>query len=312
MRILFMGTPEFALYSLERLAKTDYDLVGVITKPSKPKGRGYKVTPTPVKSLGERLGLKIWEFEHLNTSEVVSLLKRLSLDLIVVVAFGGLLGKEILDIPKLGVINLHPSLLPKYRGASPIQSVILNGETTTGVTTIWMDEGLDTGDIILQERVEISPEDDAETLTRKLSRIGAEVVIRSIRLIEIGKAPRIKQDERHATYTQRLKREDGCINWRKSAKEIYNLVRGIPKIGAYTYLDNKMLKIWKVKIEERCPKDGVFGEIVEVNERGMVVKTADGFLSIWELQPENKKRMSVQEYLRGHKVKIGTVLGGPT
>jgi len=302
-----MGTPEFATPSLEKIFRSKYELIGVITQPDKLAGRSYKLTPPKVKELANKLNINVWQPTSLRDKESLDLIKKLTPDLVVVVAFGQILSKEFLQIPKIGSINLHASLLPKYRGASPIHYAIIQGESKTGVTIAWIDKMLDAGDIILQQEVDIQPDDTTGTLSQKLSLIGAELLLKAIELINEGKAPRIKQDISQVTYAPKLNKKDGLINWQRSNIEIYNLVRGLnPFPGAYTYYKNQMLKIWTTEIIE---EEGSPGKVMKIfKDKGPVIGTAKGCILIRELQPANKKKLSGAEFINGYRIKIGDTL----
>ncbi|MEW6609356.1 MAG: methionyl-tRNA formyltransferase [bacterium] len=308
MRILFMGTPDFALPSLEKIARSEYELIGVITQPDKPTGRGYKITPPKVKELAQKLNLKVWQPTSLKNKEGLELVKRLEPDLVIVVAFGQILSPEFLHIPKLGSINLHASLLPKYRGSAPIQRVIIQGETKTGVTVMWISEELDAGDIILQQEIEISFLDTAGTLSQKIASTGAELLLKAIKLIKEEKAPRIKQDTSQVSYAPKLNKENGLINWKKTNLEIYNLIRGLnPFPGAHIYYKNQLLKVWETAIinEEWLP-----GEVLKIlKDKGPVIGTGKGCLLIKQIQPANKKRLSGIEFVNGYRIKEGHIIG---
>lgn len=305
VRILFMGTSEFAIPSLDKISKSEYELIGVITQPDKPTGRHYKLTPPKVKEFANKLNIKVWQPISLKDKEGLELIRNLKPDLVVVVAFGQILSEEFLQIPKIGSINLHASLLPKYRGASPIHHAIIQGETKTGVTIAWISKELDAGDIIGQEEVNIDPDDTAGTLSQKLSLIGADLLLKSITLINEGKVSRTKQDTSQVSYAPKLNKKDGLINWKKSDIEIHNLVRGLnPFPGAYTYYKNHILKIWTTEIEEE--EEGKYGEVVKIfKDKGPVISTAKGCLLIRELQPANKKRLSGTEFISGYRLKVG-------
>ncbi|MFH1564061.1 MAG: methionyl-tRNA formyltransferase [Nitrospirota bacterium] len=324
MKILFMGTPEFALPSLEALAKqaclvSEYELIGVITQPDRPAGRHYKLTPPKVKELADKLNLKVlnlkvWQPVSLKEKEGLELVKGLKPDLIVVVAFGQILSNEFLQIPTIGSINLHASLLPKYRGASPISQAIIQGETKTGLTVAWINKELDAGDIILQQEVDIYPDDTAGTLSTKLSLIGADLLLKAIKLINEGKPPRIKQEISQVTYAPKLNKENGLIDWKKSAIEIHNLVRGLnPFPVAYTYynevhLKNQLLKIWETEII--IDEEGIPGEVVKIlKDKGPLIGTGKGCLLIKQLQPANKNKLSGNEFIIGYRIKTGDIFG---
>ncbi len=304
-----MGTPQFAIPSLDKIANSEYELIGVITQPDKPTGRHYKLTPPKIKELANKLNLEVWQPISLRDKEGLELVNGLESDLVVVVAFGQILSNEFLQIPKIGCINLHASLLPKYRGAAPIHRAIIQGETKTGLTIAWISEKLDTGDIILQQEVTIQLNDTAGTLSQKLSSIGADLLLKAITLINEGKDSRTKQDTSQVSYAPKLNKEDGLIDWKKPNIEIHNLVRGLnPFPGAYTYYKNQLLKIWDTEIIEEGK--GKSGEIVKIfKNKGPVIATEKGCLLIRELQPANKKRLSGTEFISGYRIKIGDTLG---
>ena len=250
LKILFMGTPDFAQESLKSIYDAGFEIIGVVTNPDKPKGRGMKLAYSPVKEYALEKNLKIYQpIKIKNNTEFLDEIKTLAPDVICVVAYGKILPKEILEIPKLGCINVHGSLLPKYRGAAPIQWAVLNGDKTTGITTMYMNEGMDTGDMILKEEVEIGPEETTGELWQKLSKIGGEILVKTLKLIEEGKAPREKQTE-EATLAPMLNKEMALIDWENSdANKIHNLIRGLnPIMGAYSYIDGKKIKFWKSKV----------------------------------------------------------------
>ncbi|NLY43581.1 MAG: methionyl-tRNA formyltransferase [Clostridiaceae bacterium] len=311
MKILFMGTPEFAVPCLDMLVTKGYSVVGVVTQPDKPKGRGHKVSPPPVKEYAIKKGIPVFQPERLRDGSFDNDLRLLSPDCIVVVAYGKILPKSILDYPKYGCINVHASLLPKYRGAGPIQWAIINGEKETGITTMYMDEGMDTGDMILKKKVMIGENETAGELHDRLSVLGAEVLADTLRRIQEGTAPREPQNHSEATYAPMLTKEVGCIDWNKSAVEIKNLVRGVnPWPVAYTNYEGKRFKVWSVDIGEKCDL-GVPGMIIKyIDSQGLMVRTGDmGSIIIKEIQYEGGKKMSMEEYLRGHTIEIGKLLG---
>ena len=309
MRTVFMGTPDFACPSLSALIESRHDIVGVITQPDRRRGRGMKISFSPVKELALGNDLNIYQPADINAPEFIGLLEKISPDLIVIVAFGQILSKEILELPKYGCINLHASLLPKYRGAAPIPWTILAGEEETGVTTFYLSEEVDSGDIILQREEKIREDDTAATLSKRLAEIGAELLIESIDKIERKEAPRFPQDRERATYAPRLKKEDGLIDWEKPASQIERLVRAMdPWPGAYTYLEEKLLKIWGAK-ELPITNYQRPGEIAKITKEGMIVACGEGFLLIKEVQPPGKKRMSASSFASGYRIKIGTILG---
>lgn len=310
MKTVFMGTPDFAVPCL-RVVAENTDLALVVTQPDRPQGRGHKLKPPAVKEEAQKYGLKVIQPEKLKDNyEFLSMLKDIKPDLIVVVAYGKILRKEVLDIPVYGCVNVHASLLPKYRGAAPINWAIINGEKKTGITTMLMDTGLDTGDILLQESLDIEDDDTAGTLHDKLKVLGAKVLYDTLQMIESGKINRIPQDNSESTYAPVLDKNTGLIDWNKSAKDIVNLIRGTnPWPGAFTYYEGRVLKIWKAQVVEPH-KAGLAGEVIMSDEKkGLVVCCGEGCISIQELQEPNSKKMSYMEYLRGHRIEEGKLLG---
>ena len=311
MKILFMGTPDFAQASLNALYDAKYDIVGVVTNPDKPKGRGMKLVASPVKEFAMQKGLKIYQPTKIkNNEEIIEEIKKLNPDVICVVAYGKILPKEIISIPRLGCINVHASLLPQYRGAAPIQWAVLNGDKTTGVTTMYMDEGMDTGDMILKQEVDIGEEETTGELWERLASIGANLLVETLKQIEKGIAPRQKQGE-DFSLAPMLNKEMAKINWSaKTAQEIKNLVRGLnPIMGAYTFLNGKKIKFWKVDVateDEIVVENLSFirnGTVLVSDVRdGIFIKTKEGILKVLEIQGENARRMTIQEYLRGNSI----------
>lgn len=311
MKIIFMGTPDFAKESLEAVYNAGYEIIGVVTNPDKPKGRGMKMVASPVKEFAIEKGLKIYQpLKVRNNTEFIEKIKNLNPDVICVVAYGKILPKEILDIPKLGCINVHGSLLPKYRGAAPIQWAVLNGDKTTGITTMYMDVGMDTGDMILKEEVEIGDDETTGELWDRLSKIGANLLVKTLEQIEAGTAPREKQGE-DFTMAPMLDKSMAKIDWEnKTAQEIKNLVRGLnPIMGAYTFLDDKKIKFWRVDIanEDEIMADGLEilrnGTVLVSDPRdGLFIKTKDGILKVLEIQGDNAKRMPIGDFLRGNQI----------
>ena len=314
LNILFMGTPDFAKESLEALYNAGCNILGVVTNPDKPKGRGMKMIASPVKQFAIENNIPIYQpIKIRNNEEFIKEIKELNPDIICVVAYGKILPKEILDIPKYGCINVHGSLLPKYRGAAPIQWAIINGEKTTGITTMYMDIGMDTGDMILKEEVDIGEDETTGELWGRLSKIGGTLLVKTINLIEQGKAPREKQGEDY-TVAPMLSKEIAEIDWnKKSSKDIKNLVRGLnPIMGAYTFINNKKIKIWKVNIisnEKFAIKFNIEvqkyknGEVLLANDKqGLFIKANDAIINVIELQAENSKRMNAKDYLRGNRI----------
>lgn len=309
LNILFMGTPDFAKESLEAIYKAGHQIIGVVTNPDKPQGRGMKLVAPPVKEFALEKNIPIYQPTKLrNNQEIIEEIKNLNPDVICVVAYGKILPKEILDIPRLGCINVHGSLLPKYRGAAPIQWAILNGDKKTGITTMYMDVGMDTGDMILKEEVEIGDDETTGELWNKLSKIGGDLLVKTLEKIENGIAPREKQGD-NFTLAPMLDKEMAKIDWdNKSAREIKNLVRGLnPIMGAYTFLNGKKIKFWKVDIATDIDFDenniNTFrnGTVIISNQRdGLFIKTKDGILKVLEIQGENAKRMNIGDFLRGN------------
>ena len=325
LKILFMGTPDFAQESLKSIYDAGFEIIGVVTNPDKPKGRGMKLAYSPVKEYALEKNLKIYQpIKIKNNTEFIDEIKTLNPDVICVVAYGKILPKEILEIPKLGCINVHGSLLPKYRGAAPIQWAVLNGDKTTGITTMYMNEGMDTGDMILKEEVEIGPEETTGDLWQKLSKIGGEILVKTLKLIEEGKAPREKQTE-EATLAPMLNKEMALIDWENSdANKIHNLIRGLnPIMGAYSYIDGKKIKFWKSKVltkEEFFSYKTEFEEyeakfnnlvpgtiLIADDKDGLCIKANGGVLKILEIQGENAKRMPTADFLRGNHLIAGMI-----
>ena len=325
LKVLFMGTPDFAQESLKSIYGAGFEIIGVVTNPDKPKGRGMKLAYSPVKEFALEKGLKIYQpIKIRNNTEFLDEIKNLKPDVICVVAYGKILPKEVLEIPKLGCINVHGSLLPKYRGAAPIQWAVLNGDKTTGITTMYMNEGMDTGDMILKEEVEIGPEETTGDLWQKLSKIGGEILVKTLKLIEEGKAPREKQTE-EATLAPMLNKEMALIDWENSdANKIHNLIRGLnPIMGAYSYIDGKKIKFWKSKVltkEEFFSYKTEFEEyeakfnnlvpgtiLIADDKDGLYIKANGGVLKILEIQGENAKRMPTADFLRGNHLIAGMI-----
>ena len=319
MRIVFMGTPDFAVPSLQALASSGHQIATVVTQPDRPKGRGQRLTSPPVKEEAQKLGLTVLQPEKIKTPEFVQVLRDLKPDLIVVVAFGQLLSKEILNLPPFGCINVHASLLPKYRGAAPIHWVVMQGEHETGVTIMQMDEGLDTGDMIIAQSVPIEPEDSTGTVHDKLAGLGAELLARALPLIAGGQAAKTPQDDTRSTYAPLLTKEVEKVDWTKSSVDIFNQVRGLnPWPGAYTLLGDKVLKIWQTRActIDRLPgpipelADKQHGEILgRIPEVGFAVATGNGCLAVEEVQLQGSRRMKAEEFMNGHQISAGTVLG---
>jgi methionyl-tRNA formyltransferase len=312
MRIIFIGTGEIGLPALQALAKApEHHLLAVVTQPDRPVGRQLKLASSPIKEAAFKLHLKIYQPEKIGSTTSVAQLKYLKPDLIVVAAYGQILTKEVLSLPKYGCLNLHASLLPKYRGASPIHAAIAGGEKQSGVTIMWMDEGLDTGDILLQEATTLRRRETAESLHDRLAKIGADALLKAIPLVETGTAPRIKQDKTKATLTKKLQKEDGHSNWDRPQMEIDTHIRAMtPWPSAYAWIpqekDHKMLKIFTTIISRRTK--GTPGEVMRVDKHGILVAAKVGGLLLREVQLEGKKRMHAAEFARGFNLPVGLVL----
>lgn len=325
MRILFIGTPDFALESLKALYEAKYDIIGVVTNIDKPKGRGMKMVASPVKEYAIEKNLQVYQpIKVRNNPEFLEEVKKLNPDLICVVAYGKILPQELLDIPKYGCVNVHGSLLPEYRGAAPIQWAVLNGDKKTGVTTMFMNAGMDTGDMILKEEVEIGEDETTGELWDRLKTIGANLLIKTVKEIENGTATRTKQPE-EGTMAPMLSKEMAKIDWKnKTANDIKNLVRGLnPIMGAYTFLDGKKIKFWKVQTLTENELLEKFQELEEYkyhlnkmqagtvlfsdDKKGLFIKANGGILQVLEIQGENSKRMAVGDFLRGNPVGVGNM-----
>ncbi|HVU28473.1 MAG TPA: methionyl-tRNA formyltransferase [Verrucomicrobiae bacterium] len=308
MKIIFMGTAELSCASLEKLARAQqFQIAAVVTQPDKPKGRDLKLQCSPVKILAQQLNLPVLQPAKARDEQFTSQLRALQPDLIVVVAYGQILPQAILDLPKFGCVNVHTSLLPKYRGAAPIQSVILNGETETGATIMKMDAGLDTGEIISQSRVPILPEDNSQTLHDRLAQLGADLLVKTIPDYVAGKISPKPQPAEGATYAAKIKKEDGKIDWNEPAEKILNRLRAFtPWPGIFTFLNGQLLKIWRAEI---LGKSGEAGAILSADKNGIVVAGGKDALRILELQREGGRKLNAQEFLAGHPLKSGEKLG---
>lgn len=302
-RVIFMGTPEFAVPCLEALHK-DCEVIGVITQPDKPRGRGQKLMPSPVKAWAVEHGLDVYQPEKIKTEEFTAKLEELKPDLMVVVAFGQILSQRILDIPEYGCINVHASLLPRYRGAAPMQWCVINGEEKTGVTTMFMDAGLDTGDMLLKKELPIGPDMTLEEVHDSLMAMGAGVLMDTLEELSKGTLKRTPQTG-ESNYAPMLTKETGHIDWSKSAQEIHNLVRGLNSWpGAFTEMDGKKYKIWMTKRTGQ-PASAAPGTIVKADKKeGLWVAAADELLQITELQAPGKKKMKASDYLNGHGISL--------
>ena len=310
MKILFMGTPDFAIPTLKALYESGDEIVGVITQPDKPKGRGYTLTPPPIKAWALEKGLAVYQPSTLKDDDFANLLSELNPELIVVVAFGKILPKNVLDFPKYGCINVHGSLLPKYRGAAPMQRSIIDGDKITGVTIMYMAVGLDTGDMLYKSEVEIAENDNFESIHDKLSICGADALMETVKLIKEGKAIRQKQDEALATYAAKIEKSDCLLDFSKSAEELHNQIRGLSPIPlTFTHTpDGKLLKVTSAHIVDR---DAVScktpGEVISLDGE-ITVACGKGKIALTGVLPEGKGKMSASDFIRGRKINIGDIL----
>ena len=310
MRIVFMGTPEFAVPCLEALLKTEDTVVGVVTQPDRPKGRGQQLAPSPVKVIAERQHLPLLQPAKMKDASFMAELSAWKPDLIAVAAFGRILPAAILSLPPRGCINVHGSLLPKYRGAGPIQWAIINGETETGITTMLMDEGMDTGAMLLQESVPIAPDDTAGTLSPRLAEVGGRLLVETLVQLKTGALTPTPQDNSQATLAPLLKKEDGVIDWVMPAVRLANRIRGLtPWPGAYTFFKADRWTIWRATAIDE-PAVLAPGQIAALTKDAIHVATGRGMLAIRELQPANSRRMPAGQYLAGHPLQVGMQLTG--
>lgn len=308
MNIVYMGTSVFAVPSLQSLIASRHQVVGVVSQPDRPRGRGKRISPTPVKETAQQHGIPVYQPTKIKSPEAIEQIKLWQPELIIVVSYGQIIPKEILEYPALGCINVHASLLPRYRGAAPIQRALMEGEKISGITTMFMDEGLDTGDIILQLEVPIKDEYDHGQLEAILAEKGAQLLGETIDQLENGIAPRIPQQEELATYAGRITPEDEKIDWSQSAEMIHNQIRALsPNPGAWTTIDNNKTKIYKSRVISNN-ESGVISQIVEVGSNGFSVQSGKGILEILEVQRAGKKRMPASDFLRGCKLQPGTLL----
>jgi methionyl-tRNA formyltransferase len=307
-KIVFMGTPEFAVPSLDVLIRDDYPIVAVVTQPDRPKGRGRTPSPPPIRAVAEKYGIPVVQPERLRNKEFADYLTGVHPDLAVVAAFGQILPRAILEIPKMGCINVHPSLLPKYRGAAPINWALIRGEVKTGVTIMLMDEGMDTGDILTQEETMIEPMETFGKLNERLALMGARLLVPAIEMVASGNSTRRSQDASQATYAPRLTKEDGLIRWDADVRQTVNLIRGLAPVPcAYTFCKGKMLKIFSA-VGEEVPSPESPGRIGTVTRKGLPVAAGNGYVYLQEVQLENKKRMSILDFLRGFRMAPGDTL----
>ncbi len=307
MKIIFMGTPDFAAASLEALIASRHEIQAVVTQPDKPKGRKGELTPSPVKVIAKREGIKVYQPLKVRDEEFVKTLRAYNPDVMVVVAFGQIIPLSILKMPKYGCVNIHGSLLPKYRGAAPIQWAVLDGEKETGITTILMDEGIDTGDILLKKTIKIDTDETSGSLFDKLMALGAETILETLDELEKGSLTPIKQGESPTAYAKMLTKAMGLIDFTRSAKELDCFVRGMdPWPSAYTLLAGKTLKLWKVRAVEG---GGKAGSVIEIGKESFTIACGEGAIEVLEVQLEGKKRMSAGDFLKGSTLNIGQELG---
>jgi methionyl-tRNA formyltransferase len=312
MRVIFAGSPAFAVPTLERLLSSDHEIVGVVTQPDRPAGRGLKLKPPPVKEVAIRSGLPVWQPEKFNSRSFLDRLAEMEPDLIVVAAYGKIFRRRSLALPRLGCVNLHASLLPFYRGIAPVNWAVIRGERETGVTTIFMDEGVDTGDMILQSSVTIGEEQTAGEVLDVLAVLGADVMAETCNLIAHGEAPRAKQDEKLATYAPRLSKQDGWIRWDVSSRELHNLVRGVtPWPGAVATYRTAAVKILRTRPATEAPREP--GTVIGIDPAaGILVSCAEGSVWLLELQAQGKRALGGADFARGHRIKVGDSFGSKT
>lgn len=315
MRVLFMGTPEFAVPTLEAINKSGFDIAGVITQPDRPGGRGKKLRPSPVKKAALEMGLPVLQPERIKEPGFIEKIGDISPDVVVVVAFGQILHPGLLNLPPNGCVNVHASLLPRYRGAAPIHRAVINGETETGVTTMFMNQGLDTGDMLLKAKIVITGEDTVGTVHDRLAALGADLLVETLNILARGNINRTPQDNRLATYAPMLTPADEMIVWEDSARSIFNLVRGMdPWPGARTNWGEKVLKIWRARLIPGYSPAGDHGEglspgtVTGAGPEGLTVMTGTGPLLITEMQVQGGKRLNASDFLRGNAIPPGTVL----
>jgi methionyl-tRNA formyltransferase len=307
MKIIFMGTPDFAAASLEALIDSRHEIQAVVTQPDKPKGRKGELTPSPVKVIAKREGIKVYQPLKVRDEEFVDTLRAYNPDVMVVVAFGQIIPLSILKMPKFGCVNIHGSLLPKYRGAAPIQWAVLDGEKETGITTILMDEGIDTGDILLKKTIKIDADETSGSLFDKLMALGAETILETLDELEKGNLTPTKQGESPTAYAKMLTKAMGLIDFTRSAKELDCFVRGMdPWPSAYTLLAGKTLKLWKVRAVDGS---GKAGSVIEIGKESFTIACGEGAIEVLEVQLEGKKRMSAGDFLKGSTLNIGQELG---
>ena len=308
MKILFMGTPDFALASLVSLCEAGENVVGVVTQTDKPKGRGYELTPPPVKVYAQEKNIPVYQPRTLRGEEFDSLLHEIDPDMIVVVAFGKVLPENVISYPKFGCINVHGSLLPKYRGAAPMQRAIIDGERVTGITTMYMDAGLDTGDMIFKREFAIEDDFDFEAVHDGLAALGAELLLETVNAVRDGTAPRKKQNEAEMTYAAKIEKADCLIDFGKSAREVHDLIRGLSPIPlSFTHTpDGKLLKVLSSRVSE-LDGDAKAGTVISL-DGGITVKCSEGAVELLRVLPEGKGRMIAADFIRGRKINVGDIL----
>lgn len=311
MKIVFMGTPDFAGEALKALLESEHQVLAVFTQPDKPKGRGNKLSYPPVKEIALDNGLPVYQPVRIRDEESLSLIKELSPDLIVVAAYGKILPKELLNVPKFGCINIHASILPKYRGSAPIHWAIINGEKETGITIMQMDEGMDTGDILLIDRTEISEDENTGDLFQKLAILGGKLLLEALKKLENDQIVPLKQNNDEATYAPMLKKEDELLNWDMSALDLHNKIRGMnPWPGVYTFFRGERLKIQKsLLIDEEKDTGYTPGEIIDITSEGIYIATLKGIIALVTVQPAGKKQLDSKDFVNGYKVIKGELLG---
>ncbi len=309
MKILFMGTPDFALFSLKAIASSAHQIVGVVTQPDKPRGRGYTLTPPPVKVFALEKGYAVYQPDTLKGEEFSALLEELCPDIIVVVAYGKILPESVLSFPKYGCINVHGSLLPEYRGAAPMQRAIIDGKKQTGITTMYMAKGLDTGDMLLKEVIDIEENDNFEDIHDKLGTCGAALLLKTLEQIENGTSVRIEQNEALATYASKITKETCLIDFSKDAQDVHDLIRGLSPIPlSFTHTpDGRLLKVTQAVIESTEGTHSSFGEVISL-DGGITVACGKGSIKILGVIPEGKSRMGASDFIRGRKLFIGDIL----
>jgi methionyl-tRNA formyltransferase len=316
MKVIFMGTPDFSVPTLEALVHSEHEVIAVVTQPDKPKGRGKEIQMPPVKETALKYGIPVLQPVRAREESFIQQIRDLNPDVCVVIAFGQILTKEFLDIPRYGCVNIHASLLPKYRGASPIQWSVINGDAETGITTMLMNEGMDTGDMLEKLTVTLDPKETGGSLFDRLSTMGGDLILSALAKLEAGTITRTPQDHSQATYVKKIPKTLGDINWTQPAAQIERLIRGLnPWPSAYTHLNGKMLKLWEADVlpdpsDTPSPvSDALCGTVLFADASGLQIQTGNGILNVTSLQLEGKKRMDIGSFLRGYSIPVGTKLG---